>query len=162
MTRIASIVVAFTLFMAVLAAPLQQALNQESRLWSLCDDPSTHLLKAYEDGVSINPSGPRVGEDLDVVIRGVLDSDVTGGSINLDLKLMGIIKLQKNLDLCSTLNSEVMAGGTTCPMDAGDVMIRAHAFIPKETPRVPVAGDIRIVNQDGETITCVRINLKLH
>ncbi len=74
MTRIASIVVAFTLLIAVLAAPLQQPFGQasESQLWSLCDDPSTHLLKAYEDGVFISPGGPRVGKDLDVVIKGVL------------------------------------------------------------------------------------------
>ena len=44
----------------------------EGTLWTLCGDPSTHLLKAYDGGVSITPLQPRVGEDLNIKVNGFL------------------------------------------------------------------------------------------
>jgi len=134
--------------------------GQEGRLWSLCGDPLSHLLKAYEGGVSISPSQPRVGEELEVTIRGFLESTVASGKINLNLKLMNVIKLNKDLDLCDTLNSDFLRG-TPCPLDEGDITLKVTATIPKDVPKMGVKGDITITDQNGGTVTCIRINLKL-
>lgn len=61
----------------VIAHPIQQqqpfmSPERHGEIWSLCDDPSSHLLKAYEDGVYISPATPHAGQDINVRIDGNL------------------------------------------------------------------------------------------
>jgi hypothetical protein len=35
------------------------------------------------------------------------------------------------------------------------------AFIPKELPKLPLKGDIKILDQLGNTVTCIRLDFKL-
>lgn len=35
------------------------------------------------------------------------------------------------------------------------------AWIPKELPKLPLDGNIRISDQDGNTVTCIHLNFKL-
>ncbi|OBZ81792.1 hypothetical protein A0J61_10159, partial [Choanephora cucurbitarum] len=80
--------------------------------------------------------------------------------VDIDLSIMGMIKIKKQLDLCSVLDSDVM-GHQTCPLLAGDLQLDATAFIPKELPKLPLEGDIRITDQDGNRVTCIHLNFKL-
>jgi hypothetical protein len=41
-------------------------------IWSLCENPSNHLLIGYKGGVSISPEIPRVGNDIHVQVKGNL------------------------------------------------------------------------------------------
>ncbi|CAG8549767.1 4234_t:CDS:2 [Paraglomus occultum] len=132
----------------------------EGTLWTLCGDPSTHLLKAYDGGVSITPLQPKVGEDLNIKVNGLLASDVPSGKIKLSLKLMNFIKLTKSLDLCETLDSDHIRG-TSCPFNKGDFALDVTASIPNDVPKVPVNGDIVIADSEGRTVTCIRIKLRL-
>lgn len=55
--------------------PLQQTFmtsQDHGDIWSLCDNPDTHTLKGYQDGVSITPAFPRTGDDITVQVRGHL------------------------------------------------------------------------------------------
>ncbi|KAI8380517.1 hypothetical protein EDC96DRAFT_550765 [Choanephora cucurbitarum] len=129
-------------------------------IWSLCDVMSPHQLMGYQDGVSISPAQPKTGEPIHVQVKGNLLKQVTGGQVDIDLSIMGMIKIKKQLDLCSVLDSDVM-GHQTCPLLAGDLQLDATAFIPKELPKLPLEGDIRITDQDGNRVTCIHLNFKL-
>ncbi|KAG0175997.1 Phosphatidylglycerol/phosphatidylinositol transfer protein [Apophysomyces sp. BC1034] len=134
--------------------------TERGAIWSLCSDPSSHLLRGYDGGVYISPEAPRTGEDIHVKVGGNLLREVTGGTVDIDLKLLSMIKINKQLDLCSVLQSDVM-GHRNCPLSAGDVELEATAFIPREIPKLPLNGDIRIKDQDGNTVTCISLNFKL-
>ncbi|KAL1935815.1 hypothetical protein VTP01DRAFT_4955 [Rhizomucor pusillus] len=145
------------------AHPVQQSFmapEKHGDIWSLCDDPSTHLLRAYEDGVYISLATPRTGEDINVRINGHLLSQVEGGKVDIDLKLLSMIKVKKELDLCSILQSDVM-GHKSCPLEAGDLVLEAKAFIPREIPKLPLDGRVLISDQSGITVTCIHLNFNL-
>ncbi|EPB83855.1 hypothetical protein HMPREF1544_09367 [Mucor circinelloides 1006PhL] len=149
------------------ALPTQQqqqrafmAPDDHGDIWSLCDDPATHQLIGYKDGVFISPEQPKTGEDIHVQVHGNLLKDVTSGKVDIDLSIMGMIKIKKQLDLCSVLGSDVM-GHKDCPLQAGDLNLDATAWIPKELPKLPLDGNIRISDQDGSTVTCIHLNFKL-
>ncbi|ORX99640.1 hypothetical protein K493DRAFT_348410 [Basidiobolus meristosporus CBS 931.73] len=128
-------------------------------IWTLCGNPETHLLQAHENGVSIEPEKIKVGGDVRVRIKGILKEKVTSGSVVADLRLM-MIKLKKGFELCDVLESEFFSGAS-CPMEPGEVTLEAFAHIPEEVPKLPIKGDVIISNQQGETLTCIRLNLKL-
>jgi hypothetical protein len=50
--------------------------------------------------------------------------DVSSGKVDIDLSIMGMIKIKKQLDLCSVLGSDVM-GHKDCPLQAGDLNLDA-------------------------------------
>lgn len=50
--------------------------------------------------------------------------DVTGGKVDIDLSLMSMIKIKKQLDLCDVLGSDVM-GRKECPLNKGDLELDA-------------------------------------
>lgn len=61
------------------ALPTQQqqqrafmAPDDHGDIWSLCDDPATHQLIGYKDGVFISPEQPKTGEDIHVQVHGNL------------------------------------------------------------------------------------------
>ncbi|KAF7727883.1 Phosphatidylglycerol/phosphatidylinositol transfer protein [Apophysomyces ossiformis] len=134
--------------------------DQRGAIWSLCSDPSTHLLRGYDGGVYISPEAPQTGKDIHVKVGGYLSKDVHAGTVDIDLKLLSMIKINKQLDLCSVLQSDVM-GHRSCPLAAGDIELEATAFIPRDIPKLPLNGDIRIKDQDGNTVTCISLNFKL-
>ncbi|CAO3591581.1 unnamed protein product [Absidia cylindrospora] len=90
---------------AVHCIPLQKRQQQvfmtsqdHGEIWSLCDNPTTHTLKGYQNGVSITPAFPRTGDDITVQVRGHLCNDVTNGHVDIQLNLMNMIKINKELD----------------------------------------------------------------
>ncbi|KAG2172862.1 hypothetical protein INT43_000212 [Umbelopsis isabellina] len=143
-----------------LQKPFMAPEEAHGQVWSLCGDSSSHLLRSYKGGVSVIPEYPKVGEEIQVMVNGYLDSPVTGGDIGIDLKLLSLIKVNKKLDLCSALNSDIM-DYQGCPLTSGDVTLKAHAYIPKDVPRLPLNGDIHITDQDGNTVTCIHLDFKL-
>lgn len=127
------------------AIPIQtsfMAPEDHGDIWSLCDNPTTHQLIGYKDGVYISPAQPKTGEDIHVQVKGNLCmytsyislnqstndyctvKDVTSGKVDIDLSIMGMIKIKKQLDLCSVLGSDVM-GHQDCPLSAGDLELDA-------------------------------------
>jgi hypothetical protein len=55
--------------------PLQQTFmtgEDHGAIWSLCDDPASHTLRGYQNGVSISPDLPRTGDDIAVQVHGHL------------------------------------------------------------------------------------------
>ncbi|CAO3688758.1 unnamed protein product [Umbelopsis ramanniana] len=164
--------ITLSLITAIAGAPQQRPFmppeEAHGQVWSLCGDWSSHLLRSYKGGVSVIPEYPKVGEDIQVMVNGYLvltlnaihNSDVHGGSIGVDLKLLSLIKVNKQLDLCGALNSDIM-GYQDCPLKAGEVTLKAHAYIPKDVPKLPLNGDIHITDQNGNTVTCIHLDFKL-
>ncbi|CAM0140669.1 hypothetical protein VKS41_007922 [Umbelopsis sp. WA50703] len=143
-----------------LQQPFMAPEEAHGQVWSLCGDSSSHLLRSYKGGVSVIPEYPKVGEDIQVIVNGYLDSPVTGGDIGIDLKLLSLIKVNKKLDLCNALNSDIM-DYQGCPLASGHVTLKAHAYIPKDVPKLPLNGNIHITDQDGNTVTCIHLDFKL-
>lgn len=54
--------------------------------------------------------------------------DVTGGKVDIDLSIMSMIKIKKQLDLCTVLASDIM-GHKSCPLSAGDLDLDATGYI---------------------------------
>jgi hypothetical protein len=50
--------------------------------------------------------------------------DVTGGTVDIDLSIMSMIKIKKQLNLCQVLGSDVM-GHKDCPLLAGELELDA-------------------------------------
>lgn len=46
--------------------------NDHGDIWSLCENPSSHLLVGYKDGVQISPEIPKTGSDIHVQVQGIL------------------------------------------------------------------------------------------
>jgi len=97
-----------------------------------------------------------VGDNITVTVRGQVLKRVTGGNINLDLRLMKFIKLNPSFDLCEQLQGDLFEqSDVRCPLEEGPVTLVAKKLIPEEVPKVSVSGDISLTNQDGETLTCI-------
>ena len=139
-------------------------------IWSLCGDPSKHLLIPYpslpsptyltpfnsdKNGVTIDPEQPMVGENITVTVKGRILKRVTAGKIDVDLRLMKFIKLTPQFDLCDQLDGDLFQeSNVSCPLEEGPVTLIARKFIPEDVPKVSVAGNITLTNQDEETLTC--------
>lgn len=54
--------------------------------------------------------------------------EVVGGKVDIDLNLMSMIKIKKQLDLCDVLGSDVM-GNKGCPLKEGDLELDATGKI---------------------------------
>jgi hypothetical protein len=57
------------------AIPTQKpfmAPDDHGDIWSLCDNPATHQLIGYKDGVYISPAQPKTGQDIHVQVKGNL------------------------------------------------------------------------------------------
>lgn len=64
-----------SLFVSIEALPAQKSFmapDEHGDIWSLCGNPSTHLLIGYQGGVSITPESPKVGSDIHVQVKGNL------------------------------------------------------------------------------------------
>jgi hypothetical protein len=113
------------------------------------------LTLSDEDGVTIEPAQPLVGENITVTVKGQLLKRVTGGTINVDLRLMKYIKLTPTFDLCEQLDGDLFQeSNTSCPLEEGPITLIAKKLIPEDVPKVSVQGNITLANQDGETLTC--------
>jgi len=115
-----------------------------------------------KDGVTIDPAQPIVGANLTVTVSGTILKRVTGGNITVDLRLMKFIKVTPTFDLCEQLDSDLFEeSNVSCPLEKGPITLVAKKYIPDETPKVPVQGNITLTNQNGETLTCTDPSLLL-
>jgi len=110
-----------------------------------------------EDGVTIDPAPPLVGENLTVTVKGHLLKRVTAGKIDVDLRLMKFIKLTPKFDLCEQLEGDMFEeSNVSCPLEAGPVTLIARRYIPEDVPKVSVQGNITLTNQNEEILTCTQ------
>ncbi|CEP16069.1 hypothetical protein [Parasitella parasitica] len=101
---------------------------------------------------SSHQNSPRLDKISMFKCKETCRNTLTSGKVDIDLSIMGIIKIKKQLDLCNVLRSDIL-GNKDCRLQAGDVNLDATAWIPKELPKLPLDGDIRISDQDGKTFT---------
>ena len=124
-------------------------------IWELCDNPADHTLQAKQ--VSIDPTPPKIGQDIRVRLDFTNRKRATSGLIKLDLRV-GFIKIVKDVDLCQGLSD---LGDQGCPIEEGDRSVEIKQMIPGMLPPLPVKGQVRVFDQDGALMTCVSLNFKL-
>jgi hypothetical protein len=72
---------------------------------------------------------------------------------------MKFIKITPQFDLCDQLDGDLFQeSNVSCPLEEGPVTLIARKYIPEDVPKVSVAGNITLTNQDGETLTCIYPN----
>lgn len=124
--------------------------------WSICGNPEEHRLRV--DEIVVTPSNPQVGKDVSVAVKGYTNQLIDGGKIVANIRI-GVIKLEKQFDLCQSLDD--ISSSSRCPIPIGDLAISTVQAIPKEIPPVAVKSTLQISGADGGIITCVELNLKL-
>ena len=139
---------------------LATALAETDEIWSECTDPEPASYILRPDQVTITPSTPAIGHDIEVSIKGNAKKRIDGGTVVVNLAL-GVIKFKHELDLCDSLRS--VEASVQCPIPEGenDIVIKAH--IPDNVPRLPIKANV-IVNtgKDGdEVVTCFNVQFKL-
>uniref|UniRef100_A0A0G4HZ13 MD-2-related lipid-recognition domain-containing protein n=1 Tax=Chromera velia CCMP2878 TaxID=1169474 RepID=A0A0G4HZ13_9ALVE len=123
--------------------------------WSACGADNRMEVK----GATITPDPPVSGGDFIFSVNGILaeGEPVTGGSINLDLKYDRIIPYKKTIDLCQALKD----AGDSCPINPGDVTIKATTSIPKIIPSGSLKGTVKVKDSKGTQLMCLNISLKV-
>jgi ML domain len=106
--------------------------------------------------VTIDPPHPVVGANITVTVKGQLLKRVTGGTIDVDLRLMKYIKITPKFDLCEELEGDLFQeSNVSCPLEKGPVTLIAKKYIPEDVPKVSVQGNVTLTNQDGEVLSCI-------
>lgn len=124
-------------------------------IWSLCDGPETHAIKP--ESVTIEPSVPRAGRPLHVLVRANTDRRIEGGKMILEIRL-GFIKLKKEFGLCQVLGD---FSDVKCPIEKGPISVDVKTEIPDVPSAVPLKGNVKLYAEDGALLTCVDISFKL-
>lgn len=102
-------------------------------------------------GVDLAPDPPARGSALDIVIRGLAKQDIAGGTVDVVVKLNGVIKLlSKQFSLCE------LAGEfeDSCPIASGEKEWRKSVDIPSIAPPGKFKADVLIKDNEGNQVGC--------
>eukprot|EP01137_Pigoraptor_chileana_P025666 Opistho-2@95459 len=130
-----------------LAAPFQVG-----DIWTPCTATGDHFTPT---NVVITPASPVKGQPLTVAVNGTLDESVTGGSVEIVIKYLGISIVNEKKDLC-TLDS-----AHPCPFAQGVFSLTEGATIPSIAPSGTYKGTVKLSDQNGQEIYCVNLDFKL-
>ena len=129
--------------------------DPQKQIWALCDNPAQHPLQP--DEVVIEPQVPRSGQPLHVRVRAHTSRAITGGRMQLQIKL-GLIQFKQEFPLCQVLGDYTSA---RCPIAAGPLEVDVRTEIPQVPGSVPLKGTVRLFAEDGQLLTCVELAFKL-
>jgi hypothetical protein len=119
-----------------------------------CSGAAAHL-KGLE--LNISPMPPTKGADLSISITGTLDEDLTGGSIDVWVKFLGIKVVNQVWDLCN----EAAKRGMACPIPAGASNFTFLVNLPAATPDGHYTGKAIMADQNSQQITCATMAIEL-
>eukprot|EP01112_Ceratiomyxa_fruticulosa_P001764 TRINITY_DN11927_c0_g1_i1.p1 TRINITY_DN11927_c0_g1~~TRINITY_DN11927_c0_g1_i1.p1 ORF type:complete len:154 (-),score=18.81 TRINITY_DN11927_c0_g1_i1:79-540(-) len=106
---------------------------------------------------AVDPSPPVVGQNATVYIAGQLTETVTGGNATLiaNYYLNGWHALPSFVfDTCSI-------DGSDCPIQPGAITRSGTFFIPSYSPQGEYKGQLVVVDQNNQTLTCVNYDITL-
>jgi cathepsin B len=133
--------------------------------WSDCGSSSTHA-KATD----VQPTSLPLGADTAIKGTGTLNKQVTAGTYDMEVKAGGgLVDSHFKGNNCESKSFDLPLGlgtlswdGLKCPQATGDVSIGFHTKLASALPPALATSTIalRAVDQDGEDLLCVDLNLK--
>lgn len=129
-----------------------QAILGEGQTANSCGVPSDHLTNVE---IQMVPDPPVKGKPFSLVVKGDLDEAIVGGNIKTDLQItaLSFIHSKANLDIPFSYVPGLPKGPAVV------------TFGPTTLPSLPgstkTKGQIKIVNQKGEGVACVDLDLAL-
>jgi len=137
----------------MLVVSLMVARVAEGVEWSACDAQSARIIR----NVQVQPDPPERGADTTVTLIGTLPPNrvVRSATVNLQVQLMGMTVMSKQLDLCSL---------TPCPLK--NSFIIRNTIAGSEIPFFAPAGSYMVQatmidNENQSQIGCVQLEIDL-
>eukprot|EP00163_Fabomonas_tropica_P019448 TRINITY_DN340_c0_g1_i3.p1 TRINITY_DN340_c0_g1~~TRINITY_DN340_c0_g1_i3.p1 ORF type:complete len:214 (+),score=60.04 TRINITY_DN340_c0_g1_i3:84-644(+) len=124
-------------------------------IWTDCGSNSTDDF--IIESVSISPNPPKKGETITVSASGSLKTEVTSGSVVVDVKYGFLPVVDKTLDICQLDPSKL-----PCPFKPANLTIGPLSVeIPSKVPDGHYKGNAKATDQSGNEIFCVDIDFDL-
>ena len=120
-------------------------------MWSNC---GTRFDKGTINTLTFTPNPLVKGQNLTVTMNVTLKENITGGKINMFLKLGFVTIFNSTYQLCDVLKME-----KTCPMKAGDYEFLLIEEIPSDEPSLNYTGKVVALDQVGNRIVCISLTL---
>ena len=111
--------------------------------------------------LNVSPDPPVMGQNVTVSAAGTLKTDITGGSVTLEVYLhtfVGKIRVvNKKENICQSVGSIP----NPCPIKAGPYSKTITEMVPHEKiPSGTYSGQVRGDDQDGKQIACIAFEYK--
>ncbi|KAI9307626.1 ML domain-containing protein [Cunninghamella echinulata] len=118
--------------------------------YTLCGDPSTHLLAVTS--ADYNPKPPVAGKPLTVAVAGDLKANIDqGASIKVTVSAGGLTVWQDTYDVCQ----EAEKIGKSCPLAPGPYEFSKSVTVPSIIPPGTYTLKAAATTVDGKAITCI-------
>ncbi|KAM9980295.1 hypothetical protein ACTFIZ_006550 [Dictyostelium cf. discoideum] len=121
-------------------------------VWSSCGK-STDTFKITN--VTISPDPPIKGQKVSIYASGELKDVISGGKINIQIKLGFITIIKESKPICSSENP------LPCPIQPGEYSHSVDVTIPNSAPGGKYSGNFVLTDQTNDEIACIDVNLEL-
>lgn len=122
--------------------------------WQSCGTSADHLSIS---SLTISPATLAEGQQFTVALSGSLNEQLTGGSVSLSVKFLGIQVYSATVDVCQLASQ----AGLSCPLPSGPVSISKSAIMPSAAPRGTYTGEIKVTDQNGEEVSCISFRMSV-
>ena len=124
-----------------------------AKIWTDCSAPAAHLKSL---NLSFTPDPPTLGSDLRIVMTGTLDEEMTGGSLNVWLKLLDTITVVNR-----TYNVCQMSQEYQCPYPVGGINVTLPDVPTTGAPSGDYTGQMYMTDQSNQQVACVTLDVHL-
>eukprot|EP00250_Pteridium_aquilinum_P023099 c26197_g1_i1 orf=114-569(+) len=121
-----------------------------SSSWKPCG-PSEDYQVTVKD-VKVNPDPVTRGGNATFEIPAIASETITGGTITVQVYYLGVPVHAEEEDLCVR---------TSCPILPGEFSLNNSEGLPSYAPTGSYRLDMRIVNEAGDLLTCLKINFRI-
>jgi cathepsin B len=106
--------------------------------------------------LTITPEILHPGSALTITMDGELDETITGGTVHVEVKFLGVKVFERNFDLCH------VTPDVKCPIPKGHFgPLKMTETLPKTVPKGKYTGLIKLTDQKGEEIACVLFQMEV-
>ncbi|KAM9998103.1 hypothetical protein ACTFIY_007744 [Dictyostelium cf. discoideum] len=121
-------------------------------VWTSCGKPTDTF---QIDNVTISPDPPVKGQKVSIYASGELKDTISGGDVNIQIKLGFITILKETKPICSSDNP------LPCPIQPGEYSHSIDISIPSNVPHGKYYGNFVLTDQSNDEIACIDVNLDL-
>lgn len=118
--------------------------------WKPCS--STEDYKVAVKDVKVTPDPVVRGGDATFEIPAVTSETITGGTVTIQVFYLGVPVHTEKDDLCAK---------TSCPISPGEFSLKNSEGLPEFTPTGSYRLDMRVHDEDGHVLTCLKINFRI-
>ncbi|KAM9964214.1 hypothetical protein ACTFIW_005875 [Dictyostelium discoideum] len=120
-------------------------------IWSSCGKPTDTF---QISNVTISPDPPVRGQTVSIYASGELKDAISGGDVNIIIKMGFITIIKETKPICSSDNP------LPCPIQPGDYTHSVDIAIPSAIPRGKYSGNFVLTDQANDEIACINVNME--